>query len=280
MSGAPLSPLLARVAAIAEAAGRAIMDVYASDFAVEHKDDHSPLTAADLAAQTVIAQGLAALDDVLPVISEEARTCDWDVRRSWNRYWLVDPLDGTREFVKRNGEFTVNIALIDNHRSVLGVVLAPVTGELYVAEQGQGAWLQTAPGGSFERIRTRALAQPPVLAGSRSHGGAHERELLDSLLGKEHRLVPLGSSLKFCLIARGAADVYLRLGLTSEWDTAAAQCVLQEAGGAVLDLQGRPFTYNRGESLLNPEFIAVGDAGIDWVARLAKSDQSAASTGE
>jgi len=146
-------------------------------------------------------------------------------------------------------------------------VLAPVTGELYVAEHGDGAWLQTQAGGEWQRIQARALAQPPVLAGSRSHGN-EQAAMLQTLLGDDHRLVPLGSSLKFCLIARGAADVYLRLGLTSEWDTAAAQCVLQEAGGAVLDLQGKPFTYNRGESLLNPEFIAVGDTSVDWAARL------------
>ncbi len=260
--------LATRIGALARAAGEAIMDVYRSDFAVETKADASPLTAADLAAQKVILAGLSALEPLLPVLSEEVKALAWSERSQWTRYWLVDPLDGTREFVKRNGEFTVNIALIDRHRPVLGVVLAPVTGELYVAEHGHGAWLQPQADTPWQRIRTRPLAQPPVLAGSRSHGGGHERELLESLLGTEHVLVPLGSSLKFCLIARGEADVYLRLGLTSEWDTAAAQCVLQEAGGAVLDLQGRPFTYNRGESLLNPEFIAVGDAGIAWTARL------------
>ena len=269
------APALAqRIGAIARAAGEAIMAVYRSDFAVETKADASPLTAADLAAQKVILAGLSALEPLLPVLSEEAKALAWSERSQWTRYWLVDPLDGTREFVKRNGEFTVNIALIDRHRPVLGVVLAPVTGELYVAGHGQGAWLQPQADMPWQRIRARPLAQPPVLAGSRSHGGGHERELLESLLGAEHVLVPLGSSLKFCLIARGEADVYLRLGLTSEWDTAAAQCVLQEAGGAVLDLQGRPFTYNRGESLLNPEFIAVGDAGIDWAARLRAAGQA------
>jgi 3'(2'), 5'-bisphosphate nucleotidase len=270
MSGAPLSPLLSQVAAIAEAAGRAIMEIYASDFAVEHKDDRSPLTAADLAAQTVIAAGLAALPEVLPVISEEAVACDWDVRRHWSRYWLVDPLDGTREFVKRNGEFTVNIALIDHHRPVLGVVLAPVTGESYVAERGQGAWMRTGAAHEWQPIRSRTLANPPVVAGSRSHGGTGEA-LLEQLLGGTYTALPMGSSLKFCLIARADADVYLRRGPTSEWDTAAAQCVLEEAGGAVLDLEGAPLRYNRGESLLNPEFIAVGDLDIDWAARLAAS---------
>ena len=258
---------------IARAAGEAIMTIYRSDFSVQTKADASPLTAADLAAQKVIMDGLSSLETVLPVLSEEAKALAWSQRQHWSRYWLVDPLDGTREFVKRNGEFTVNIALIDDRQTVLGVVLAPVTGELYVAEHGDGAWLQTQAGGEWQRIQARALAQPPVLAGSRSHGN-EQAAMLQTLLGDDHRLVPLGSSLKFCLIARGAADVYLRLGRTSEWDTAAAQCVLQEAGGAVLDLQGVPFSYNRGESLLNPEFIAVGDTTVDWAERLRVARQS------
>ena len=261
-------PAFARqIGEIARAAGEAILTIYQSDFAVQTKADESPLTAADLAAQQVIMAGLAMLEPALPVLSEEAKALAWSERQHWSRYWLVDPLDGTREFVKRNGEFTVNIALIDNHESVLGVVLAPVTGELYIAEQGHGAWLQKQAGGEWQRLQARALAQPPVMAGSRSHGSLQE-SMLQALLGAEHELVPLGSSLKFCLIARGGADVYLRLGPTSEWDTAAAQCVLQEAGGTVMDLQGRTFHYNRGESLLNPEFIAVGDPSVDWASRL------------
>ncbi|HEY8586574.1 MAG TPA: 3'(2'),5'-bisphosphate nucleotidase CysQ [Rhodanobacter sp.] len=261
------SELGQQVGTIARAAGAAILAVYHSDFAVQTKADASPLTAADLAAQRVIMQGLTALDEPLPVLSEEVSARPWSERQHWSRYWLVDPLDGTREFVKRNGEFTVNIALIDNHRSVLGVVFAPVTGELYVAARGEGAWLQDRADAGWRQIHSRALAQPPRVAGSRSHGGA-QGEVLQRLIGGDYELVPLGSSLKFCLIARGEADVYLRLGLTSEWDTAAAQCVLDEAGGAVLDLAGQPFRYNRGESLLNPEFIAVGDCAIDWAARL------------
>lgn len=267
MSGAPGHALLLRVGALARRAGEAILAVYREDFDVELKDDRSPLTAADLAAQQVIAAGLAQLDPVLPLVSEEASQLPWEQRRQWSRYWLVDPLDGTREFVKRNGEFTVNIALVDAHRPVLGVVLAPVTGELFAAARGHGAWWQAADGGDWERIATRTLAQPPRVAGSRSHGGA-QAEALQRLLGDDYELQALGSSLKFCLIARGAADVYLRRGPTNEWDTAAAQCVLEEAGGAVLDLHGQPLRCNRGESLLNPEFIAVGDSSIDWAARL------------
>jgi 3'(2'), 5'-bisphosphate nucleotidase len=268
---AELSPLLQRVGDIARAAGEAILVVYRSDFDVVQKSDRSPVTAADLAAQEVIMAGLDDLEPRLPVVSEEAHAAAWNERQKWTRYWLVDPLDGTREFVKRNGEFTVNIALIDNHETVLGVVLAPVTGELYVARRGEGAWLQKTPGGAWQRIGTRDLAQPPTVAGSRSHGGSAV-SVLQVLLGDEYTSHPLGSSLKFCVIARGEADVYLRRGPTSEWDTAAAQCVLEEAGGAVLDLRGEPFRYNRGESLLNPEFIAVGDTNIDWRGRLLALD--------
>ena len=260
-------PLLAQVGAIARRAGEAILEIYRQDFDVTLKDDRSPLTAADLAAQTLIAACLAALDPALPLVSEEASQQPWEQRRHWAQHWLVDPLDGTREFVKRNGEFTVNIALIDDHRPVLGVVLAPVTGDLYVAARGTGAWWQAEEGGDWERIGTRALARPAIVAGSRSHGGAQE-DTLRQLLGKDYTLQPLGSSLKFCLLARGGADVYLRRGPTSEWDTGAAQCVLEEAGGAVLDLHGQPLRYDRGESLLNPEFIAVGDARLDWPAKL------------
>lgn len=261
------STLARAVGDIARAAGAAILDIYHSDFAVQTKADDSPLTAADLAAQQVILAALSQLEPQLPILSEEAKALPWSERQTWSRYWLVDPLDGTREFVKRNGEFTVNIALIDQRRSVLGAVLAPVTGELYLAEQGQGAWLQAQAGADWHGLRTRALGEPAIVAGSRSHGGA-QGGLLEQVIGTDYQMLPLGSSLKFCLIARGHADVYLRQGLTSEWDTAAAQCVLDEAGGAVLDLSGQPFRYNRGESLLNPEFIAVGDCTIDWAGRL------------
>ena len=259
--------LACQVGDIARAAAAAILPIYHSDFAVQTKTDASPLTAADLAAQRVIVEGLAALQPALPVVSEEADATPWSQRQQWSRYWLVDPLDGTREFVKRNGEFTVNIALIDDHCSVLGAVLAPVTGELYVAARGAGAWLQLQPDAPWQRLSTRPVASPAVLAGSRSHGSL-PTATLNTLLGADHQRMAMGSSLKFCLIARGVADVYLRLGATSEWDTGAAQCVLQEAGGALLDLHGATFMYNRKESLINPEFIAVGDTTVDWVARL------------
>ncbi len=251
---------------IARRAAAAILDVYGSDFAVEHKDDHSPLTAADLAAHRVIVAGLHELAPELPVLSEESADIAWSERSRWTRYWLVDPLDGTREFVKRNGEFTVNIALIDDHRPLLGVVQTPVTGELACAWEGGGAWLTDADGKS-RHVRTRRRGSPLLVAGSRSHASEHETDLL-ARLGPCAKL-PLGSSLKFVRIAAAEADLYLRLGPTSEWDTAAGQCVLEQAGGAVLDFAGRPFRYNTRDSLLNPDFFAVGDRDADWSALLA-----------
>ncbi len=258
--------MLDAVIDLARRAGDAILAVYRRDFEVEHKDDDSPLTAADLAAHRLIVNGLRTLTPDVPVLSEESAHVAWEERGCWTRYWLVDPLDGTREFVKRNGEFTVNIALIDEHRTVMGVVLAPVTGDLYYASAGDGAFRQVQPDTEPRRLRTRAPEPPLVVAGSRSHGSERQAQMLSGL--GEYEVVAMGSSLKFCLIARGAADLYLRPGPTSEWDTGAAQCVLQEAGGAVLALDGQPLRYNTKASLINPEFVAVGDATVDWTARL------------
>ena len=252
--------------ALARRAGAAILEIYAGSFAVEQKADNSPLTAADMASHRIIVAGLQELTPDIPVLSEESKHIDWNTRSGWDRYWLVDPLDGTREFVKRNGEFTVNIALIENHAPVLGVVLLPVTGALYYGVAGDGAFLEAAPGAMPRPIATRAGAMVPVVAGSRSHGNERQTSMLANL--GEHTLMSVGSSIKFCMVARGDADLYLRLGPTSEWDTAAAQCVLEQAGGAVVDLQGSALCYNTKESLLNPEFLALGDGSVDWLARL------------
>lgn len=251
---------------IARAAGAAIMDVYAQDFSVESKSDDSPLTAADMAAHRIICAGLARLTPDIPVLSEESAAISWDVRKSWSRYWLVDPLDGTREFVKKNGEFTVNIALIDGDRAVLGVVYAPAMDYLLHAERGVGAFLRE--GDENLALQTRRPAMPPLrIAASRSHLDARTIAVLERI--GEHERIGLGSSLKFCRIAEGRTDVYPRFGPTSEWDTAAAQCVLEAAGGAVLTLDGNPLRYNTKESLLNPDFIALGDPQLDFKAWLA-----------
>jgi 3'(2'), 5'-bisphosphate nucleotidase len=261
-----LENLIPDVRAIAQRAAAAILDVYESEFGVEHKDDRSPLTAADLAAHRTIVDGLRVLTPELPILSEESAAISWHERSQWSRYWLVDPLDGTREFVKRNGEFTVNIALIDAERPVLGVVQVPVTGSIAWAWRDGGAWMSAAQD-EARQLRTRLRTEPLVVAGSRSHGDPRLLGMLQRV--GAHEIIPLGSSLKFLRIAAADADLYVRLGPTSEWDTAAAQCVLEEAGGAVVDLQGNPLRYNRKESLLNPEFIACGDREVDWAALLA-----------
>ncbi len=253
---------LDEIIAIAKQAGKAIMAVYEHGIEVQHKQDNSPLTQADLAAHHIIESGLATLVPELPVLSEESAAIPYATRRQWSNYWLVDPLDGTREFIKRNGEFTVNIALIVNHRPVMGVVYAPALNLLFYAAEGQGAFRQL---GSKEpqQIRARTFDSTQVtVAGSRSHAGEELIRFLDRM--GPHMLISMGSSLKICLVAEGRADVYPRLGLTSEWDTAAAQCVLQEAGGRLIDLEGNPFRYNLKESLLNPHFFAVGAGEHDW----------------
>jgi 3'(2'), 5'-bisphosphate nucleotidase len=252
--------------AIARTAGRAILDIYDSDFAVERKQDNSPLTAADLAAHRAIVDGLHILAAPIPVLSEEsAEQAPWSERQRWARYWLVDPLDGTREFVKRNGEFTVNIALIEEHRAVLGIVFAPVLDEMFWAWRGGHAFGQNSQSGKVE-LHTRPRAKPLIVAGSRSHADPRTLAALDKL--GPHELKPLGSSLKFCRAAQAQADLYIRYGLTSEWDTAAGQCVLEQAGGGVSLTSGEPLRYNTKESLLNPDFLAFGDASVDWAALL------------
>ncbi len=260
----PLERLAREAAAIATRAATAILDVYESDFAVMQKDDRSPLTAADLAAHRLIDASLRELTPDVPVLSEESAGVSWSERSRWTRYWLVDPLDGTREFVKRNGEFTVNIALIDDHRPVIGVVQKPVGGELALAWEGGGTWFAAHAEAKAHRLHTRPRATPLVVAGSRSHGSEREAELLARLGACSKR--PLGSSLKFVRIAEAEADLYLRLGPTSEWDTAAGQCVLEQAGGGVFGFDGLPLRYNTRDSLLNPDFFAVGDGEADWAA--------------
>lgn len=246
---------------LAREAGAAILDVYASDFAVQAKDDDSPLTQADLASHRLIVAGLRALTPDIPVLSEEDAGTPWTVRRGWRRHWLVDPLDGTREFVKRNGEFTVNIALIEDGRPVLGVVFAPVFDYLLHGLHGDGAFLRERAGD--RRLATRRPASAPLrVAASRSHLDERTAAALARMGDTERH--GLGSSLKFCRIAEGVIDVYPRFGPTSEWDTAAAQCVLEAAGGAVLRLDGAPLDYNRKDDILNPHFIALGDAGLPW----------------
>ena len=247
---------------IAHRAGEAIMAVYRrDDFDVETKGDNSPLTAADLAANRVIVDGLRALTPDVPILSEEGAEIPWDARRGWTRFWLVDPLDGTREFIKRNGEFTVNIALIENGEPTLGVVHAPALDYTIWGQHGVGAALREGSEDIVVQTRRPAIA-PLRVAASRSHLDDKTAAAIERMGETERR--GMGSSLKFCKIAEGSTDVYLRFGLTSEWDTAAGQCVLEAAGGVVLGMDGQPFRYGRKESLLNPEFLALGDADLSW----------------
>ncbi|MGK5048995.1 3'(2'),5'-bisphosphate nucleotidase CysQ [Janthinobacterium sp. GB4P2] len=256
------SALLQSIVELSERAGAAIMKVYQGDFEVDQKLDASPLTAADVAAHNIIAMGLSALSP-LPQLSEEGADIDWELRRTWTRYWLIDPLDGTREFVSRNGEFTVNIALIEHGRPILGVVHAPALQRTYFASQGLGAFRQdgsTLP--RAIRVSAAETGEAVRVVGSRSHT-SHKEHLLHQFLGNVS-VTAMGSSLKFCLVAEGAADVYPRFGPTSEWDTAAAQCIVEEAGGTMLCDQLAPLAYNAKASLLNPAFIACGAFLEHW----------------
>jgi 3'(2'), 5'-bisphosphate nucleotidase len=257
--------LLDAACEIARDAGRAILDVYGrDDVAVARKADDSPLTEADRVAHGMISRALAQLDAGLPVLSEESPPADHAARRSWARYWLVDPLDGTKEFLKRNGEFTVNIALVEGHRAVLGAVHAPVLDRLYSGAVELGAWRSDA-GGVPQPIAVRASATSPLrVVGSRSHPSPELAAYLKRL--PPYEITDMGSSLKICLVAEGAADIYPRLGPTSEWDTAAAQAILESAGGRMIDLAGRPLRYNSKDDLLNPHFLAFGDQRRDWLA--------------
>jgi 3'(2'), 5'-bisphosphate nucleotidase len=260
------SDFIEPVVALAEDAGRAILKVYATDFNVESKDDASPLTQADLASQRVLMAGLEALSPALPIISEESGLAPFEERKRWERYWLIDPLDGTKEFVKRNGEFTVNVALIDDGRPILGVVHVPVTGVTYIGDPDLGAERRSADG-SRESISVRPTSADPVrVVGSRSHRSPDTERYLDAI--GETDMVPMGSSLKFCVVAEGKADIYPRFGPTSEWDTAAAQAVVEYAGGTVLTFDGKPLRYNTKDNILNPYFLVVGPADRDWVALL------------
>jgi len=244
---------------IAEAAGREIMAVYATDFPAWSKADDSPLTEADLRADRVIRRGLEAAFPGVYVLSEESASAG----SAPGTFFLVDPLDGTKEFLKRNDEFTVNIALVQGGEPVAGVVQAPALGELFFAARGLGAWKRARDRTVPIKTSASVPGRPLRVMGSRSHGG----EALSQWLARlqcDHCFVAAGSSLKFCRIAEGEADIYPRLGPTSQWDTAAAQAVLQEAGGAVLDAQGRPLRYGADRPMLNGHFIALADAALTY----------------
>lgn len=254
------SSLLPEVVSVARSAGEQVMAINRDGIVDSFsKKDGSPVTEADLVSQEIIVKGLEKIVPRLPIISEESASVPFDERRYWTRYWLVDPLDGTREFVKRTGEFTINIALIEDSFPVLGVVYAPVIGKIYYAAKGMGAFCES--GGKVEKLAVaQRCGEVTRVVASRSHRGERLGAYLEKLGDFEE--VSMGSSLKFCLVAEGSADLYPRLGPTMEWDTAAAQCVVEEAGGKVADLSGNRLRYNKAD-LHNPDFVVYG-GGLDF----------------
>ncbi len=278
----PGKTMLGTIEAIARRAGAAIMEIYqsAGGMEVRYKDDDSPLTEADRRANAIITGALEELVPRLPVLSEESEPPGFAERRQWRSYWLVDPLDGTREFVKRNGEFTVNIARVSEGVAELGVVHVPVSGASYLGDIAIGAFRQETRG-SPQPIQVRKIPEPgkgktrhePLkMVASRSHLDSHTEPVLKHLEATfgAVELVNMGSSLKICLIAEGRADIYPRLAPTSEWDTAAAHAVLAAAGGEITDTRFAPLRYNRKKGLLNPHFLAVGDLLQPWREVLAQ----------
>ena len=256
------------LADLSEEAGEAILEVYNSnDAGVTYKEDKSPLTEADLASNRVILAGLKALAPEVPVLSEESKEVPFSERKDWGRFFLIDPLDGTKEFIKRNNEFTVNIALIEEGRPIMGVVHAPVLGVTYYATNGAAFKKTFKKGGGPKPIKPKPIKAAPYTGGtlrvvaSRSHRGGALEKFLSNI--KDAECVSMGSSLKLCLVAEGAAHIYPRLGPTMEWDTAAAHCVVEAAGGTVSDLQRRPLAYNK-EDLLNPHFIVSSEPAYPW----------------
>jgi 3'(2'), 5'-bisphosphate nucleotidase len=258
--------LLEDAATIALRAAEAIMEIYRGDFTVVEKADESPLTQADLNSHRVIVDGLRALTPRLPIVSEESELPDHAVRRQWSTYWLVDPLDGTKEFVSRNGEFTVNIALVAGNRPALGIVAVPAREQVYLGSVAERHAELRQRGGARRLAARKFTGDALTVVTSRSHGGERLERFVAGLRQRFPELndVPVGSALKLCILAEGEADLYPRLGPTSEWDIAAAQAVLEAAGGAVWRLDRRPLDYNAKDSLLNPDFVAVADPDYDW----------------
>ncbi|MBE0641303.1 MAG: 3'(2'),5'-bisphosphate nucleotidase CysQ [Bacteroidales bacterium] len=279
-----LAPLILKAIPGALRAGDAILTVYKeSDLGIEIKPDNTPLTRADRSAHLIISEALSSTG--LPMISEEGQDIPYTERQKWETFWLVDPLDGTREFIKRNGEFTVNIALVHAHYPVAGIVYAPVCGELYLGLGALGAWKVNAPlhvsaedwfDGTWMQAARRLPfpvdARPFTVVASRSHMNQETQEFIDDLRSRMPSLAVAnrGSSLKTCLIAEGAADMYPRFGPTMEWDTAASQAVAEAAGITVIEaVTGRRLTYNK-ENLLNPWFIVFDPKSTDQSSLLAQ----------
>lgn len=259
------SDLLTSVITLAQQAGEKILAIYQRNekTAIKIKTDNSPVTAADLIAHEIINKGLKQLTPELPILSEESAAIPFNERKQWQRYWLIDPLDGTKEFIEHLDDFTVNIALIENHQPILGVVYAPALVTCYFASKGTGAFKQIEQQ-TPQAIHTVAYKSTNTrVVASRRHGRTELEDFLQQL--GDYTVISRGSAIKCALVAEGSADVYPRLSPTSEWDIAAAQCIVEEAGGAVIDTTGKTLRYNTKESLLNPSFLAVGDFTHNWI---------------
>ena len=249
------SSILPDVIKIADEASEKVLHIYQSDFKVNYKEDHSPITAADIASHDIIVKGLRQISRDIPVLSEEGAEIPWEERKKWRRFWLIDPIDGTKDFTQRTGEFTVNIAMIEDGEPVMGVVTAPALKEAFWGIKGEGAHMRDRTG-RVHRIRVAEPKDTLRVVASKNHLNEETRAFIEAL--GSHETVQAGSSLKFCRIAEGHADIYPRMGPTSEWDTAAAHAVLVAAGGKVQTPEGHPLVYGK-ENILNPNFIAAGN---------------------
>ncbi|WP_278800084.1 3'(2'),5'-bisphosphate nucleotidase CysQ [Marinobacter nauticus] len=249
------SSILPDVIKIADEASEKVLHIYQSDFKVNYKEDHSPITAADIASHDIIVKGLRQISRDIPILSEEGAEIPWEERKKWRRFWLIDPIDGTRDFTQRTGEFTVNIAMIEDGEPVMGVVTAPALKEAFWGIKGEGAHMRDRTG-RVHRIRVAEPKDTLRVVASKNHLNDETRAFIDTL--GAHETLQAGSSLKFCRIAEGHADIYPRMGPTSEWDTAAAHAVLVAAGGKVQTPEGQPLVYGK-ENILNPNFIAAGN---------------------
>ncbi|MCS0422280.1 3'(2'),5'-bisphosphate nucleotidase CysQ [Vibrio diabolicus] len=269
-----LSHLLPQVIEIARSAGQMILEIYEKkQYEAYTKSDETPVTSADIAAHKLITERLSELTPDIPVLSEEDADISLEQRAQWERFWLVDPLDGTQEFIARSGDFATIIALVDNNKPTMGIVYGPVSGVTYYAYSGKGAWKIPDMSDSV-KIHTHKHEQPGqsiAIAISRRQDINRITSRMSSAWNYD--LIPLGSAaLKACLVAEGAVDCYLRLGPTGEWDTAATQCIVEEAGGRILSTQLEPLSYNERETLENPNFIVLGDADLPWNEILQRKD--------
>lgn len=256
--------ILAKIVSLVEEVAQAILPIYrsSSESLLSIKADGSPLTQADMLAHTMICDALEQLTPRFPILSEESCDIPFADCQSWERYWLIDPIDGTKEFLAKNGDFTINIALIEFHQPILGIIGVPVHDTVYYAAKNAKAWKKVKTHGELIHTAKFDVENPVRILASKRHAQVTMEKIQTKYVNST--VSRRGSSLKFCLVAEGAADIYPRLGLTSEWDTAAAQCVLEAAGGEVIDLQGAPLKYGLRDSCQNPYFLAVGDPSIQW----------------